>query len=354
MPQTPREIVKKCLTFDNPERIPVHIWSLPWAEAHHPQELRALKQRYPDDFSTPEYRYRPSQRVKGDPYTIGQYTDEWGCVFQNLQDGVIGEVRVPILKDITDWKSIEPPYEQLPVSNREIQEMYDSISRSYENSDKFMMANINPRPWERYQFIRGSENAMIDIMMPELGTAGLLKNIHDFHLREVEMWVKSEVDAISFMDDWGAQNRLLIQPNLWRDMFKPLYKDYCDLAKAYGKFAFMHSDGHITAIYPDLIEIGVDAINSQLFCMNMEDVSKIAKGKISFWGEIDRQHILTDSDPQVGRDAVQKVRRHLYDPRGGIIAQLEFGPGANPQTILAVMDEWKKIQDQSKRMTLNT
>jgi uroporphyrinogen-III decarboxylase len=185
---------------------------------------------------------------------------------------------------------------------------------------------------------------MIDIMMPELGAAGLLKKIHDFHLREVEIWSKSDVDAISFMDDWGAQNQLLIKPDLWREMFKPLYKDYCDLAKAYGKFAFMHSDGHITEIYPDLIEVGVDALNSQLFCMDIGDLEQIAKNKITFWGEIDRQHILPNPDPQVGRDAVQKVKKHLYNPKGGIIAQLEFGPGTNPQTIMAVFDEWEKVQ----------
>jgi len=346
MPQTPREIVKKCLTFDYPERIPVHLWSLPWAETHYPDELHTLKHRYPDDFAAPDFLYRPSLRVKGDAFKIGQYTDEWGCVFQNLQAGVIGEVRDPILKDIGDWQAINPPYEQMPAGTREIQKMYDSIRRSCEKSDKFMMANINPRPWERYQFIRGSENAMIDIMMPELGASGLLKKIHDFHLQEVEMWVKSDVDAISFMDDWGAQNQLLIQPELWRDMFKPFYKDYCDLAKAYGKFAFMHSDGHITDIYPDLIEVGVDAINSQLFCMNIADLEQIAKGKITFWGEIDRQHILPNPDPQAGRDAVQQVIKHLYDPSGGVIAQLEFGPGAKPDTVMAVFEEWENVHNK--------
>jgi hypothetical protein len=147
------------------------------------------------------------------------------------------------------------------------------------------------------------------------------------------------------MDDWGAQNQLLIPPDLWREMFKPLYKDYCDAAKSEGKFVFMHSDGYITDIYPDLIEIGVDAVNSQLFCMDMAELERIAKGRITFWGEIDRQHILPDPDPQAGRDAVQKTAKHLYDPSGGIIAQLEFGPGANPDTVIAVYEEWEKVQD---------
>jgi hypothetical protein len=105
----------------------------------------------------------------------------------------------------------------------------------------------------------------------------------------------------------------------------------------------MHSDGHISAIYADLIEVGVDAINSQLFCMDMAVLAEQTKGNITFWGEIDRQRILPSPDPQAGRDAVRKVAQHLYDPRGGIIAQFEFGLGANPATATAIFEEWQKI-----------
>jgi len=250
-------------------------------------------------------------------------------------------VETPLIQDISDWKKVEPPYEQLP-SNHE--KAYDIIKRSYENTDKFVIANICPRPWERYQFLRGTENALIDVLMPELGFSKLLKLIHDFYLKEMEFWVKAEVDAIMFMDDWGAQNQLLIPPEIWRELFKPIYKDYCDLAKSYGKFVFMHSDGFIEDIFPDLIEVGVDAINSQLFCMDMKKLSEIAKGKITFWGEIDRQHILPSKNPEDGRDAVRKVAEHLYDPSGGIIAQFEFGIGANPETALSIFEEWEKIK----------
>jgi len=344
MAQTSRELVKRCLTFDSPERLPRHLWYLPWAEINYPAAMQELRRCYPDDFYGTDYYYRPSTRIKGDPYKKGRYVDEWGCVFDNLQDGIIGAVHDPLIKDIAEWKSVQPPYEQLPQGEIELRKAYDAINRSYEKTDKFVIANINPRPWERYQFLRGTQNAMQDILEPELGGADLLRTIHEFYLREIEIWVKADVDAISFMDDWGAQSRLLIAPPLWREMFKPLYQDYCDLAKANGKFVFMHSDGFIEDIYPDLIEIGVDALNSQLFCMDMSVLEKMAKGKITFWGEIDRQHILPSKNPQDGRDAVRKVARHLYDPKGGIIIQMEFGAGANPGTVLAVYEEWERVQ----------
>lgn len=341
MSQTSREIVKKTLRFEFPERVPRDIWVLPWAETRYPETIIEIKSNFPSDFCTSQYYYSPSSKVNGNPYVVGKFTDEWGCNFINVQDGVIGEVKVPIIADLNEWKFVQPPYEQLPEN---LQTAYDEIKRHYESTDKFVFSNICARPWERYQFLRGTENALIDMIMPDHGVKEILQKVRDFYLKEFEIWAKSDVDALNFMDDWGAQNQLLIPPEIWRNIFKPIYKEYCDVAHANGKFIFMHSDGNIQEIYSDLIEIGVDAINSQLFCMDMETLSKTAKGKITFWGEIDRQHILPSKNSELGRAAVREVAKYLYDPSGGIIAQFEFGAGANPQTALAIFDEWSKIE----------
>jgi len=143
------------------------------------------------------------------------------------------------------------------------------------------------------------------------------------------------------MDDWGAQNSLLISPNLWRDFLKPLYKDYCDLIHQHNKYVFFHSDGHIEEVYNDVIEIGIDAINSQLFCMNIEKLAENYKGKITFWGEIDRRlFFFGDVDKVTG--AVYRVRRAFDDGRGGVIAQCEWGKNAPPENIEAVFSTWNE------------
>ncbi|MCC6442866.1 MAG: methyltransferase [Armatimonadetes bacterium] len=347
MPQTSREIMTRCLKFEHPERMPRDLWALPWADWTFPETMARLRGRFPSDIGGPAYVYQPSPRVQGDPYRIGTYVDEWGAIFTNIQAGMIGEVRTPALADIKDWRQITPPYEILPEDPLKAR---DAVNRSCAASEKFILAGC-PRPWERYQFLRGSENAMLDIMEPECGAEGFLQAIHNFYLTEMEFWVTTDVDAIAFMDDWGAQNQLLIPPRIWRELFKPLYKDYCDLAHSNGKFIFMHSDGHISEIYEDLVEIGVDAINSQLFCMDMADLSHRFKGKIAFWGEIDRQHVIPSPDPQMGRNAVREVARHFYDPAGGVIAQFEFSAGGNPDTVLAIFEEWEAVQAEAGRQT---
>ena len=103
----------------------------------------------------------------------------------------------------------------------------------------------------------------------------------------------------------------------------------------------MHSDGYTLDILPDLIEIGLDAINTQIFCMGMDKLAPF-RGKITFWGEIDRQHLLPYASTEEIRRAVDKVHAALYD-RGYCIAQCEFGPGAKPENVREVFIRWNEL-----------
>ncbi len=340
MAQTPREIIKKTLTFDFPERIGRHTWVLPWAEDFFPEQVKRLKELYPDDIVNAPNVYNRSPLVKNSPYDVGVYVDEWGCVFENIHKGIIGEVKKPAISDLSDISALHCPYETLPEDKQAAKEQVNDFCR---DTDKFVLADCCPRPWERMQFLRGTVNAMMDIMTEEGKAQELLEKIHLFYMTELEFWTQTDVDGIMFMDDWGSQTNLLIPPAHWERIFKPFYADYCNIAHTNGKFAFMHSDGWITSIYPHLIEVGVDAINSQLFCMDMNELAAIAKGKITFWGEIDRQHILPSPDVEDAVEAVNKLKETLYDDAGGVIDQFEISPGSNIENAFAIHKQWQKV-----------
>jgi uroporphyrinogen decarboxylase len=344
--QSARERVTRCLTFTHPDRIPREMWLLPWTRDRYPSQISDILESYPSDFDDAPNVYRPSPRVRGNLFGVGEYVDEWGCRISNIEAGLEGEVRNPTLSDIREWRSVRPPYETLPEdlsAARDVVNRHCASTAAYVRTSDYNWGRACPTPWERWQYLRGAQNALMDIMDVDADVRGLLKLIHDFYLFELEFWVSTDVDAVRLGDDWGSQTQLLIPPTVWRELFKPLYRDYCDLAHSHGKSVFFHSDGHITEIYDDLIEIGVDALNSQLFCMDLQDLARRAKGRITFWGEIDRQHVLPSTDPQVGRDAVREVARHLYEPAGGIIAQLSLGPGGNPAVAKAVFAEWEVV-----------
>jgi len=330
-----RELVKRSIEFDHPQRIPRQLWTLPWAEERYPDFMQKLRTDYPEDITGTPGFYRQYAPTAGNAYEIGTYVDEWGCIFENRQRGVIGEVKVPFIKTWDDLEKLRPPEEMLSVDV----EMVNQLCR---NTDKFVLAGNCPRPFERLQFLRTSVNVYLDLGEPPPELFDLLNRIHQFYLKEMEIWAATEVDGMNFMDDWGTQRALLISPAMWRRIFKPLYREYVDLAHTHGKKIFMHTDGYTADILPDLAEIGVDAVNAQLFVMDIEALGKKLRGKMTFWGEIDRQHLLSFGTIDEIDQAVRRVKEAFYAD-GGIIAQCEFGAGANPENVYQVFKSWQEV-----------
>ena len=330
-----RELVIKTLEFDKPERIPRQLWTLPWAEKRYSREIKIIHDNYPDDIIISPTFYKEKIPQKGEKFKRGKFVDEWGCTRISIENGITGEVKEHLVKDWEDIGKVHIPKERLTID-------IDKINGFYSKTDKFVLAGAIQRPFERMQFIRRTDNLFVDLIEQPEGFKKLLSKVHEFYKEEIKLWCQTNVDGIFIMDDWGAQNSLLINPLIWRKLFKPLYRDYIQIAHTNNKFVFMHSDGYILPIIGDLIEIGLDAINSQLFCMNIEEIGEKFKGKITFWGEIDRQYLLPNGSIKDIELAVKKVYENLYI-NGGIIAQCEFGLGAKPENIIQVFKTWNSF-----------
>jgi hypothetical protein len=335
MAATPRELVLQTLNFEGPARAPRQLWWLPWAEIYHPAELAEIRAAFPTDIEGAPGFLREPAFAKGDSCEPGVFIDDWGAEFVNIQRGVVGEVKNPLIRDwAADVERVHVPREWLSVDT-------DKVNEFCADSDKFIMAGCCPRPFEQMQFLRGTADFYLDLLMQPPEMAAFLAVMHNFYCDQMELWAKTDVDALMFMDDWGSQQSLLIDPALWRDVFKPLYRDYIQIAHGAGKKIFMHSDGHTLDIYPDLVELGLDAFNSQLFCMGVDKLEPFA-GKITFWGEIDRQHLLPEGSAGDIRQAVEQVYQTLWK-NGGCIAQCEFGAAANPGNVREVFAHWDRL-----------
>jgi hypothetical protein len=345
MTATSRELVQQTLTFQNPARAPRELWALPIAPAEHPTAYAALVRDFPADIIGAAGHEHVRAPVVGDPHGIGTYTDEWGATFTNIQAGIIGEVKRPLIEDWADDSlKVHIPREWLTINR-------DLVNRDCAATDKYVLGGCCPRPFEQMQFLRGTANLYMDLTDPPPAMRAFMAEMHAFYCELLETWARTDVDALRFMDDWGSQRSLLISPAMWRELFKPMYRDYAEIAHGAGKKLFMHSDGHILAIYPDLIEIGVDAVNSQIFCMGVENLAPFA-GRITFWGEIDRQHLLARATPAEVEEAVRSVHAALWRG-GGCIAQCEFGAGARPENVRRVFATWDALTQQPAPLAAN-
>jgi len=330
-----RKLVEQTVNFDSPARIPRQCWLLPWAAKKYPEYVKLLKNRFPDDIESSPVFLRSGKVDSDERYKKGIYIDDWNCRFDNIHGGVIGIVKKTVMDD---WKKLDNYKAPDHLLNLDI----DTVNSFCKGTDRFVLSGCVPRPFERYQFIRGMENALIDILTQPDEMFQLFDLIHEHYCKEIEVWSKTDIDAISFMDDWGTQSGLIASPEIFRSIFKPMYKEYCEIAHQNNKYIFMHSDGNIIDLFPDLIEIGIDAINSQVKIIGFEKLYQY-KGMITFWGEIDRQDIIPNA-------TIEEIKKNVSDlfglfENGGVIAQCEFGPGANPDNIISIYNTWNNINE---------
>ena len=76
--------------------------------------------------------------------------------------------------------------------------------------------------------------------------------------------------------------------------------------------------------------------------MGIEKLAKNYKGKITFWGEIDRQRILPFGTPDDIKNEVSRIRKALEDGNGGVIAQCSWGSNDPLENIEMVYRTWSE------------
>jgi uroporphyrinogen decarboxylase len=199
------------------------------------------------------------------------------------------------------------------------------------------------RLFERMHFLRGYGALLCDIAEGRREVLTLRDMVLDHTLKRLEQQLVYPVDGISFMDDWGCQDRLMIHPDAWRDLFKPAYRRIVDMVHAAGKRFYFHTDGYTLDILPDLIDIGVDVINPQFSCMDLERVAEVCAGEVCISSDIDRQRLLPRGTPKEIRAHVRRVAELFGGPKGGLIGRAEIGPDVpfeNAEAVLSAFAEF--------------
>ncbi|MGD8812867.1 MAG: uroporphyrinogen decarboxylase family protein [Anaerolineales bacterium] len=177
--------------------------------------------------------------------------------------------------------------------------------------------------------------------------AELCKDLMDVFLGELG----ENVDIIKIGDDLGMQTGLLISPDMYRQMLKPIHADFISFIKARTKAkVFFHTDGDIFDLIEDLVEIGVDILNPiQTSAGRMADLSALKKryGKeIVFCGAIDTHRVLPHGTPDEVRQEVQRVIRHLGPGGGYMVAAvhtiMDDVPAENILAMTDAIDEFGK------------
>lgn len=285
-----RERVLAAINLSKPDKVPLMHSPLPGALIKYGERLIEVFRRYPQDFGPSEFKIPKPEELPAD-YRAGVHRDGWGTVWSSTVDGIHGQVVDYPIKTVEDYSTYE-----LPKPSQDLKKYKDELRRHVEDLKAkgfFVMLGFDPGNFfERLQWLRGFRNLMVDLIKSRKELEEFADRLLEYCLFSLQTVLEAKPDAVSFGDDWGAQDRLMINPSLWRGFFKPRYRCMFKLVHDNYAYVYFHSDGHILDIIPDLMEIGVDVLNPQFSCHDLERLADTVKGEICISSDVDRQYIL--------------------------------------------------------------
>ena len=257
-------------------------------------------------------------------YAAGResYTDEWGVGWKNIEydtrfgRGFYTEICSHPLADHRALDGYMPPdparpelYLDAEVLLRQFREEYWIVGAT--------VCTVFETAWA----LRGYAQLMMDLVSdPDLADS-ILDVPFRYHLHAACKLVEMGVDMIWIGDDVGAQNAMILSPQIWRQFMKPRLAVFVATIKGLNpdlKVAY-HTDGCVYPIVPELIEIGIDVLNPiQPRSMDPVTLKERHGHKLCFWGSIDEQYTLPFGTPDEVRDEVL-TRLRTLGRNGGLI-----------------------------------
>ena len=312
--QTPNEVVRAAVEFKKPDRMPVMF----------------------DLFGNSDVKSIGWNQIGTGDHSKKITYDEWNCGWQRTDQKNMGQVTIHPLGSWGDLAGFRWPDPDSPA-------FYEGMESRFEGSDGlYLRTGIFMLLFERIHSLRGFENTMADFHLERDEVSKLADRIVEFDIqviKNISSRFKGRIDGFSFTDDWGTETALIVDPEMWREFFKPRYKKIFDAAREAGWHVWMHSCGKVNDIIGDLCDIGCAAVNlQQPRALGIEEVGKKYAGKICFESLCDIQHTLPFKD----NDYIEAEAKLLVDcwgtDDGGFVLS-DYGDG----TAIGVPSETKRV-----------
>jgi uroporphyrinogen decarboxylase len=334
---TERENFLAAANFRGPEWIPCSVGIMPGTWARYREDLEDLAARHPSLFPDFE-RGKIEFDSFGPTYRENElYTDNWGTVWDNRRGGMEGS---PVRHPIADWSALsgyEPP-DPLRYTEREQRPDWavaEAEVKRQRAQGRAVWGYVD-RLFERLHFLRGFENLMHDLGVRDPRVHQLVDIVVAHNLTLGRKWVQLGVDVLSFGDDLGWQTSPMVGVPLFEEFLLPGYSRQFAPAVAAGIEVYLHSDGCILDLVPDLVKAGVTIINPQVGCNGLPDLVRVCKGKVCVNLDLDRQGVFPFGSPKDVRDHVREAIDKLGSPAGGLMLYGECEPDVPLENIEAL------------------
>jgi uroporphyrinogen decarboxylase len=307
-----RERVRRALRHEPLDRLPTHIgWTTEMGRRlsdHFGVPQDALPDRLDNHLRRVDLTYET--RLSADGRV--RY-DWWGAGHDTAEEGYF--IRESPLSEEPDLDAFPWPDPWAPGL------LVDAMrTRAAVGDGGFVVPNLGFALFERAWSLRGFEGLLFDLAADPAFVATLLDRITEIQLVLIGRYLELGVDGGYFGDDYGAQAGLLFSPATWRRLVKPRLAQLFEPFVQRGLPVILHSDGRIDEIIPDLLEIGLTALNPvQPEVLDHGWLHSAFAGRLAFYGGVSTQTVLPYGTPGEVREAVRACRAILAPGGSGLL-----------------------------------
>ncbi len=334
----PRERILTTMHHEAPDRTPTDAWF------HREVTKKLLDYYQTDDFGVvlqelgiegwsslgpwiefPEFEKKATARPGNASWGKGiwkddrTYEDAWGVVYR-LGEGDWYEERVSGPLESAESVADIVAYDFPAVDQVREPEDYAENVQQRKKEGLFVSAGI-PNPYKTAWQLRGMDNVLADYLINRDMIDALYDRLYGLYTEMCVRMARAGIDMITVTGDIAMQDRIIMGPDAWRQADKPRLAELITACRRIKPdvFFYIHSDGDVTDLMDDLVEIGFNVINPiQPECMDPFEVKTRWGKSITMHGGVSIQRTLPFGSPEDVRKEVETLIEGCgYD--GGLV-----------------------------------
>jgi uroporphyrinogen decarboxylase len=204
-----------------------------------------------------------------------------------------------------------------------IYQRLDEFRARSQDLERYRVISMGWGIFEQSWRMRGFENALADMILEPDFYHELTGRICEYYMAMLRVCRDIPADGYLMGDDWGMQSGTIMSPDLWRTFLKPHWRRITEEIHTQGKTLICHSCGSVEAIIPDIIEIGIDCLESvqpESCRMNPYELKRKYGNSLSFWGCLGNQSLIQFGTPAEIKAEIRRLKQEMGQGGGFILA----------------------------------
>lgn len=262
-----------------------------------------------------------------------------------------------VCPDVTEWqKYCKKPNTLFPEEDwKQAEEDAEKIRQEGTHLVSVLMAT---GLFEQLHFLMGFEDTLLNLIMEPDSVHELLDYIMEYRMSMAEELIRHiKPDVVLSHDDWGAKDRLFMDPDTYREFFKDryekLYRHIKEVGREVGKdiIVIHHADSHCAEIIDDMADMHIDIWQGVLPSNDIPALQRHLMGKKPYlMGGIDAG--IVDNPFATEEEVRQEVQRAIHDSEGlpGFIPCITYGlpESIRPGIFEMISEEIEKYNQSEK------